>query len=527
MSATVTFLLALDISVAIYLRFRLDGSSPSRSAAATTSVTGGSATINGPLVSSVPAPPAAAPAVVPPTIQAAWAQVVPKDPQCEERTCEVRMLVRVVVPIGASCAGLARAAKNNQAVGLKRRENRVPDRFPIDVCEALLTLDQDGVNLVGGSAIRWTGLATEPRTISIIGDTGCQEEEMQNCNALPAWPLANVATEAAWLKHATAAASSQPDLVIHVGDYRYRGDDDWAQWNADFFTPMRPLLLAAPWVMVRGNHENCFGDHGVGWALLLSSGFGHVPDCNESVRYNRASIEPAAAIDLNGLRLVTLDAADAKYRCRSWRDTFEVQELTKLKAVLQRPPGDDRALWLLTHYPVLSVYGSDECPIGARKASVAAYQEMLVPVVQAGQVDAILAGDLHSLQLLHSKLGASGTGRIVQLVAGNGGTKLDDQSYALTQLRKFDPPCTDTATNPHYISCSDLGLGARQGYPDALGLKVTAYIRFEFGMTTAIKLPGPNKWQFRSQTLPLGDNELGCEIPAQEGQPCGPASTRR
>ena len=53
---------------------------------------------------------------------------------------------------------------------------------------------------------------------------------------------------------------------------------------------------------------------------------------------------------------------------------------------------------------------------------------------------------------------------------------------------------------------------------DGLGIKVTAYIRFEFGMTTAIKAARPQQVAIPiANTLPLGDNELGCEIPAQEG----------
>ena len=71
---------------------------------------------------------------------------------------------------------------------------------------------------------------------------------------------------------ATAAAALKPDLVIHLGDYLYRETpcpasfagcagspygDNWAAWNADFFVPGAPLLAAAPWIVIRGNHEDC------------------------------------------------------------------------------------------------------------------------------------------------------------------------------------------------------------------------------------------------------------------------------
>ena len=78
-------------------------------------------------------------------------------------------------------------------------------------------------------------------------------------------------------------ATARPDLVIHVGDYHYREDAcpaghagcagspfgyGFDAWNADFFGPAAPLLAAAPWVMVRGNHEDC-SRAGEGWFRFL------------------------------------------------------------------------------------------------------------------------------------------------------------------------------------------------------------------------------------------------------------------
>src|SRR6516165_4212442 len=68
------------------------------------------------------------------------------------------------------------------------------------------------------------------------------------------------------------AAGFEPDLVLHVGDYQYRENKcpvdiagcvdagwgyGWDTWDADLFTPGAALLAAAPWIMVRGNHEEC------------------------------------------------------------------------------------------------------------------------------------------------------------------------------------------------------------------------------------------------------------------------------
>ncbi len=105
-----------------------------------------------------------------------------------------------------------------------------------------------------------------PSIVTVFGDTGCRinSTQVQNCNDATKWPFKQVAAD---------AAAEKPDLMIHVGDYLYReipcpagsealcgstpSGDNWATWNADFFTPAAKLLAAAPWAFARGNHENC------------------------------------------------------------------------------------------------------------------------------------------------------------------------------------------------------------------------------------------------------------------------------
>ena len=133
---------------------------------------------------------------------------------------------------------------------------------------------------------------------------------------------------------------------------------------------------------------------------------------------------------------------------------------------------------------------------------------------------AILSGDLHSLQVLHSTLSDEGPTHVVQFIAGNGGTKHDTSDWALDQLRQLSPKCDDVATNPSYVTCPDRNFGAAQGYSG--GFKATAHLRFEFGFMTAEKSEDGQKWLFRSRTLPSGGREIECEIPSAGSQPCGP-----
>src|SRR5262249_35017162 len=112
--------------------------------------------------------------------------------------------------------------------------------------------------------------------IVMFGDTGCRinGHNLQDCNDRDAWPYAKVARNAADMQ-------PKPDLVIHVGDYAYRENEcpstrncagPWGygydSWKADFFEPSKPLFETAPWIMVRGNHEDCVRA-GEGWFRFL------------------------------------------------------------------------------------------------------------------------------------------------------------------------------------------------------------------------------------------------------------------
>lgn len=177
--------------------------------------------------------------------------------------------VRMAVAAGAACP---QASADGTDLPIAPRAG-ADDGFPVAVCEARAPAGTRQL-IVGDSPAPI--LPEEVRRIVVIGDTGCRLEgrAVQDCNDPEAWPFAAIARR---------AASRKPDLVIHVGDYYYRETacpadrngcagsshgDNWATWQADFFEPAAPLLAAAPWVMVRGNHELCRRS-GRGWFRLL------------------------------------------------------------------------------------------------------------------------------------------------------------------------------------------------------------------------------------------------------------------
>ena len=182
-------------------------------------------------------------------------------------------VARAVLAAGSACPAITiDGAQRPMSVRAQ------PDAmFRVLVCEALIP------PTAAAASVADRPLPLPKRTLAstaAFGDTGCRLKssklsgkgndvddedggKFQDCDIPSKWPFAQLAA---------SVAAAKPDLVIHVGDYLYResacppGDagcarspygDDWPTWKADFFAPAAPALLAAPWIVVRGNHEIC------------------------------------------------------------------------------------------------------------------------------------------------------------------------------------------------------------------------------------------------------------------------------
>jgi Calcineurin-like phosphoesterase len=253
--------------------------------------------------------------------------------------------------------------------------------------------------------------AARPERILVLGDTGCRIKgsALQACNDPVAWPFPALAAAAAQLK---------PDLVIHLGDYLYREEpcppanagcagspsgDNWPSWRADFFAPAAPLLAAAPWVIVRGNHEDC-ARSGLGFLRLLGPG----------------TFDPGAPCDphlapftvfLGGPTLAVMDNANAP-------DTDVDQKLVPIYAAELQGLADDSApVWLAAHRPIwAAISGPLNIPIGGNATIIAAAGKSLIPP----DVALMLSGHIHTFEAINYD-GAVPP----QIVAGNGGDNLD------------------------------------------------------------------------------------------------------
>lgn len=252
-----------------------------------------------------------------------------------------------------------------------------------------------------------------PQRIVMFGDTGCRlktGDPTQACNDPNAWPFPKVAA---------MAAAAHPDLMIHVGDYEYREDAcpagnagcagspsgyGWGPWNADFFEPAAPLFAAAPWIMVRGNHEDC-DRAGEGWFRFLDP-LPLQPACRDLTGDYVARLGDFAAVVVDS----------AKVKDTAGADSDQVPLLRKqFDDVVAKIPAN---AWLATHKPVngmLAKPGDPEVNIPSNRVLEAA----LGPDMPAS-VQMYVAGHIHFFQAIDF-----GGARPPQLVVGTGGDNLE------------------------------------------------------------------------------------------------------
>jgi hypothetical protein len=304
-----------------------------------------------------------------------------------------------------------------------------PASFPVTICE--FTVPEGALRAsVGGRALP---LPKRPlRRIVVLGDSGCRvnttENALQACDDPAAWPLAEIAA---------TAARFAPDLVIHVGDYLYRETAcpptfagcrgspwgyGWGAWQADLFGPAAPLLAAAPWIVVRGNHEVC-ARAGQGWFRLLDPHpFDSQRSCDDPLRDGDADYSPTYAVPLGDQRQVLVfDSAKAYYRPLSESDPqfgkFRAQ-FAEARA-LAAPPGV--ASIFTGHHPLLGfVPQRDAPPLPGNAALQSVAVRLFGPAYFPPGVALALHGHIHDFQAL----GFAGS-QPATLVVGIGGGLLD------------------------------------------------------------------------------------------------------
>ena len=280
------------------------------------------------------------------------------------------------------------------------------EAFPVRVCTAALPL---GVKSASAGGERLPLPVADPKRILVLGDTGCHIKFVwrQACNDPDAWPFA---------QNAANAASLKPDLVIHVGDYLYRESpcppeivgcagspygDNWPTWRADFFTPAAALLAAAPWIVVRGNHEDC-ERAGKGWRRVLAPGaYDPAEPCVDH--------EPLYVVQVGDREIAVLDSAlapderyDPKIAALYRSDFASIARLAK------------GPTWLTTHRPIWGIYASEGARVIGGNRTLAAASDGRLPAVELQ-----IAGHIHALEVTNYS-----SGQPPEVIVGNGGDDL-------------------------------------------------------------------------------------------------------
>lgn len=217
---------------------------------------------------------------------------------------------------------------------------------------------------------------------------------------------------------AEKAASLRPDLVIHLGDYLYRESpcpagnkgcegspwgDSLSVWQADFLTPADELLASAPWLLLRGNHEECTRA-GKGWSRLFDPApFDAAKGCNPPA-------EPLR-VRLGAVDLLDLDNSSVDHK------RLEPEQVKSVRAWLdgQGAVGDGRPLWLFMHRPVRGVVAvKDGKLIGGNQTLAEGLSH------PPKGLEYYFSGHQHTFQVLNFTDGSP-----PQIISGHGAASLD------------------------------------------------------------------------------------------------------
>ncbi|WP_454734048.1 MULTISPECIES: metallophosphoesterase [Cupriavidus] len=305
-----------------------------------------------------------------------------------------------------------------------------PSDFPVSACEATLPAGAAAAS-VAGRALPLP--KASPRRVLVLADTGCRLKKADNvyqpCSDTAVWPFATLA--------ATAAAMN-PDLVLHIGDYHYRENlcppdiagcqgtpwgYGWDTWQADLFRPAAALMARAPWVVVRGNHEEC-ARAGQGWFRFLDPRpYTEARSCNDPANDGNANYSEPYTVALGtDSQVIVFDSAKAGKTALPTSDPQFIAYQKQFQTVgwLASKPGMVNTMFT-NHHPVLGfapVAGSAPAPGNLALQSVMSSlnaQAYYPPGIQVA-----LHGHVHDFQAISFASNHPAT-----IVSGNGGDNLD------------------------------------------------------------------------------------------------------
>jgi hypothetical protein len=190
-------------------------------------------------------------------------------------------------------------------------------------------------------------------------------------------------------------------------------------------------LAAAPWVVVRGNHELC-SRAGPGWFYFLDPGaaaaLGGVGERACPPQGDDQPLPPPAlpylvftppyVVDLGTLRVAVVDSANA---CDAHAPAAPTEMFTaQLDAILAGAPADTPT-WIATHRPIWGATDKDGTSLVVTVQHAWANARAAHP---AAPIALIVAGHLHAFQ--SATFAETASPRPPQLIVGDSGVALDE-----------------------------------------------------------------------------------------------------
>jgi hypothetical protein len=272
---------------------------------------------------------------------------------------------------------------------------------------------------------RFPGMIS-PKTIAIVGDTGCRLKESltkksyQDCSDPAVWPYAQVIK---------SIVKEKPDVIIHLGDYHYREQCSAGKpcqkmtpsigygfnpWELDFFAPSSASFKQAPWILARGNHEDC-GRAFLGYRQLLAT-----KDWNKDC----VDYEDPDFIQLGEVLVVNLDSStipdmpDPKPESDIlWKQRLDDigKKIDQKVASAAMTKDKITHIWMISHKPIygLVALGKVFAPVNIN------LRKYFEKASWGKNVELLMAGHIHSSEIMKAKEFP------LQVVLGNSGTALD------------------------------------------------------------------------------------------------------
>ena len=348
--------------------------------------------------------------------------------------------------------------------------NANTQNFPVTVCEA--TILSDVSYSISSSSIQIDSATLNPSSVLVYGDTGCKSSVCKKGEA--ASPFNQLAQ---------SGAGASADLILHMGDYNYRGTsgsirkkpteiyaydagdggyggnscgyvksdyysqnasdspkpDSWQYWHDDFFKPAKELLPTAPWVFTRGNHELC-SRAGVGWFYFLGPGSsleegipqltcpnqGTLASPANGAANSIAMIQPYS-VSLKPMDVWVIDSANA---CDTRAgNSLTTEYTTQFEKIQKDGAASGKPAWMVTHRPTwgASVESAKTADSSAEITSINIMMQTALRNTASThfpeELELLLSGHMHLFQSVSFL--DEGSERPGQIVIGNSGVSLN------------------------------------------------------------------------------------------------------